>query len=225
MRFFLISALLASCGGANNELHSKTQDYVAGRYLEEERRLYVTAGKEGGYCVYQRFGDKETTLITTKGALTADQLGQSLSYMSYGMQIATSGAPTAVTAYAGVRFLQWTTRVYESSQQGLAIPPSTAKKLAKASIYLLLAVVTAHVVNGTYRIIKGNYEGERAGAIAAQFFLGWMPVNFIVEDMQRRGRLETLANKYDRVSISQRKFNSIIAKLDKMTPTWPHACQ
>jgi len=209
----LISILLSACG-AGDAPHSETRDYLSG-----ERQLYVTSGEGGGYCVYDRLSGRKTTLITTQGALSADQLGESLSYMSYGMQAVSSAATPAAGGYTLVKFLQQTTKTFE-----YGVHPHMNDELFRVVINGLLLIGTAFVLNGIYRIIKGNIEGESAGAIAAQFFLGWMPANFIVEDMQRRGRLETLANQHERVRISERKINKIIAKLNRMQPTYPDAC-
>ena len=217
MKFGIISvSILLSACGAGDTPHSKTHDYVSG-----ERQLYVTSGGGGaGYCVYDRLRSGKTTLITTQGALSADQLGESLSYMSWGMQAVSSAATPAATGYLVVRILQQTTKAYENG--GLTLP--AAQKLSQVGINGLLLVGTAFVLNGMYRIIKGKFEGESGGAIAAQFFLGWMPANFIVEDMQRRGRLETLASQYERVSLSERKFNRIVTRLNRKKPTYPDAC-
>ena len=210
----LISILLSACG-AGDTPHSKTHDYLNGEW-----QLYVTSSEGGGYCVYDRLSSGKTTLITTQGALSADQLGESLSYMSYRMQAVSSAAILAAEIYVTVRVLRWATKAY---QQGDFTRPG-AGKLLRVPINGRLLIGTATVLNGIYRIIKGNIEGESAGAIAAQFFLGWMPANFIVEDMQRRGRLETLGSKYERVEISNRKFNKIVAKLNRMQPAYPDAC-
>lgn len=211
----LISILLSACG-AGDTPHGKTHDYLSG-----ERQLYVTSSEGGGYCVYDRLSSGETTLITIQGALSADQLGESLSYMSYGMQAISSAAPTAALGYTLVRRVQQTTKAYEQFS-GLPIPE--AEKLRRVGINGVLLIGTAFVLNGIYRIVKGKLEGESEGAIAAQFFLGWMPANFLVEDMQRRGRLETLASKYERASLSERKINRIVRRLNRKTPAYPHAC-
>lgn len=144
--------------------------------------------------------------------------------MSYGMQAVSSVVTTAAVVYASVKELKQTTKAYEQTEPGNYISPSAADTINRVRINGVLLIGTAIVLNGVYRIIKGNIEGESGGAIAAQFFFGWMPANFIVEDTQRRGRLETLASQYERVSISERKINRIVRKLNKMQPTYPDAC-
>ena len=212
----LISILLSACG-AGDTPHSKTHDYLSGG-----RQLYVTSSDWGGYCVYELLSSGETTLITIKGALSADQLGESLSYMSYGMQAISSAAPTAAIIYVAVRALRQTTKAYQQFPDDL--PIAAARKLLRVGINGVLLIGTAFVLNGIYRIVKGKLEGESGGAIAAQFFFGWMPANFLVEDMQRRGRLETLASQYELASLSERKLNRIVRRLNQKTPAYPDAC-
>ena len=198
-KLMLVSILLLSCGQGETP-HGKTRDY-----LSSEHQLYVTAGEGGGYCVYGRHRSGKVTLVTARGALNAEQLGQALSYMSYWSQTASSALPTASLAYIVVRFVK-----------------KSAKTRALVGGVLLFGA--AHMINGVYRIIKGAYEGESGGAIAAQFAFGWMPFNFLVEDMQRRGRLETFANQYERAGISERKLRRITAKLRRKKPAFPDAC-
>ncbi len=199
-KIILLSILLSSCGRGETP-YSQTRDY-----LSFERQLYITPGEGGGYCAYNRDRSGEVTLITERGALSADQLGQSLSFMSHWSQAVSAGLLVAAHINAilnRARNRPWLwVRI-----GGLALWGS------------------AGAVNGLYRIIKGNYEGEKGDAIAAQFFSSWLPpANFIVEEIQRRGRLESLANKHVRVSISRRKMNRIIAKLSKKKPAFPDAC-
>ena len=181
-------------------------------------------GEGGGFCVYDRHRNGKVMLITTRGALRAEQLGQALSYMSYWSQAASSALPTASLAYVSIRFLQQTTGIFEQSLADKALSQAGQAKFLRVTLGGLILFGAAHMVNGLYRIIKGNYEGEQSGAIAAQLFFGWMPFNFLVEDMQRRGRVETLANEYERTGISARKMNSIIAQLSKKQPAFPDAC-
>ena len=215
----LVMASLLSCG-QHEAPHSKTLDYQS-----MERQLYVAPGEGGGYCVYDRHRSGKVRLVTARGALSAEQLGQSLSYMSYWSQAASSALPTASWGYVSVRFLQQKTGIFEQSMADKAISNAGKSKFLRVTIRGLLLFGAAHMVNGLYRIIKGNYEGERSGAIAAQFFFGWMPFNFLVEDMQRRGRVETLASEYEQQGISERKINRIIEKLGKKKPAFPDACQ
>lgn len=197
----ILACLLASSCGPNNVPFSKTHDYES-----EGKRLYITSGKGGGYCVYTHLHNGEIELITTQGALSADQLGASLGYMSYVMQAVSSALPTVTLGYFSV-----STRV--------------AGEIRRVPIRAILLIGVAHLLNGMYRLIKGSYEGEQVGAIAAQYFFGWMPVNFFVEDRQRRGRLEKIADEHVLVKISERKINRIIEKISQKTSTWPDACQ
>lgn len=217
-KIILISILLLSCGQGEAP-YSKTHDY-----LSTERQLYVAPGEGGGFCVYGRHRSGKATLITTQGALSADQLGQALSYMSYWSQAASSALPTASLAYVIVMFVQQTATVFEQSIIDKGLSSAGMRKMSRATVGGVLLLGAAYMVNGIYRIIKGNYEGENAGAIAAQFFFGWMPANILIEDMQRRGRLETLSNKYERASLSERKMDRVIEKLGKKKPAFPDAC-
>ena len=217
-RIILLSILVLSCG-TSEQPHGKARDFIS-----TGRQLYVLPSKDKGYCVYGRYGADGTVLITERGALSAEQLGQALSYMSYWSQTASTALPTAAWAYMSVRVLQETTGIFADSMAKQGLDQVRRGKLSRITIGGLLLFGAAHAVNGLYRLIKGNYEGENAGAIAAQFFFGWMPVNFLIEDMQRRGRLETLASKYERSSISERKFNRLVKKLADKKPAFPDAC-
>ena len=213
-----ISILLLSCGQGEAP-HSETLDYRSSEY-----HLYVTPGQGGGFCVYDRLRNGKTALITTKGALSAEQLGQALSYMSYWSQAVSAALPTASWGYFSVKIVQNSIDVFEKSVANQAFDLAGSRKFLGVTIGALLLWGAANTVNGLYRLIKGNYEGEKGGAIAAQFFFGWMPFNFLIEDMQRRGRVETLANDYERVRLSNRKLSRIIKKLRNKTPAFPAAC-
>ena len=220
LRIILLSILVLSCG-TSEQPHGKARDFTS----TTGRQLYVLPSKDKGYCVYGRYSDDNAAqLITERGALSAEQLGQALSYMSYWSQTASTALPTAVSAYMSVRALQETTGIFNESMAKQGASQLGRSKLWRVIIVGGVWLIAAHTVNGLYRLIKGNYEGENAGAIAAQFFFGWMPVNFLIEDMQRRGRLETLASKYERSSISERKFNRLVKKLADKKPAFPDAC-
>ena len=218
LRIILLSILVLSCG-TSEQPHGKAHDFTS-----TGRQLYVLPSKDKGYCVYGRYNADDTVLITERGALSAEQLGQALSYMSYWSQTASTALPTAVSAYMSVRALQETTGIFNDSMAKQGASQLGRSKLWRVIIVGGVWLIAAHAVNGLYRLIKGNYEGENAGAIAAQFFFGWMPVNFLIEDMQRRGRLETLASKYELSSISERKFNRLVKKLADKKPAFPDAC-
>ncbi len=208
---FIICTSLVSCG-TYEQPPGKVRNYTD----LSKRQLYVLPGKDEGFCVYADYGDEDKVLITERGALSAEQLGQALSYMSYWSQTASSSLPQVATGYAIVSFLKQTTAAFEK------------KKLNRVKLLRLigaaaLVIGAAHAVNGLYRIVKGNYEGESAGAITAQVFFGFMPVNFVIENMQRRGRLETLASPHAHSTISARKFDRIVKKLAEQKPAFPHA--
>ena len=206
-----------ACG--REEPSSKTQNY-----LSLNRELYVTAGKYNhGYCVYARNRDGQTELVTTRGALSANQLGQSLSYMSYWAQTASVALPLTSLAYSVV-FLKKSLSIFDQSMADKGLSAAGQRKLIKLSLGGLLLFGATNIVNGMFRIIKGFYESEDIGPITAQFFFGFMPVNFLVEDLQRRGRVRALASEYERYSTSERKMTRIIHKMSGKQPAFPGDC-
>ena len=214
----LIILTTLACG--REEPHSQTNIY-----LSLNRQLHVTAGQDNrGYCVYTRSRDGQVVLVTTAGALSANQLGQSLSYMSYWTQAASGAVPAATFSYAMVRFLQKSTKVYEKSMVDKVLDDAGKIKLKKATIRGIVLIGAANIVNGMFRIIKGFHESEDIGPVAAQFFFGWMPVNFLVEDLQRRGRAKALASEFNRYSVSERKMTRVINKMGSKKPAFPDGC-
>ena len=211
--------ILATLACGREEPHGETQGYIS-----LNRTMYVTAGKDNrGYCVYTRDREDQTVLVTTKGALSADQLGQSLSYMSYWAQMASAGLPMASYAY-GVVFLKKSLPIYEQSMVDKGLSAAGRRKLIKLGVGGLVLVGATSIVNGIFRIIKGFYEGEDVGPIAAQFFFSWMPFNFLVEDLQRRGRVKALASEYERYSVSERRMTRAINKMAGKRPAFPDGC-
>ena len=214
----LIILTTVACGGME-EPHSQTHTYES-----LSRQLYVMAGKNGGYCVYSRERTGKVALVTTAGALSADQLGQSLSYMSYWAQTASNALPAVAWVYFVVRSTQESATLFEKSMVDEGLGLAGRIKSTRAVIGGLLLLGVAHIVNGMFRIIKGFYEGEGVGPIAAQFFFGWMPVNFLVEGMQRQGRVEALASEFTRHSVSEYRMTRLINKMHSKQPAFPDGC-
>ena len=210
---------LVSCGHGN-EPHSSPLDY---RSLSKQ--LYAKPGKSGGHCIYARERDGATLLITKAGALSDYQLGQALRYISHWEQTASAALPAATFVYVVVRFLKRSTSIFDESIKAGYLNQKSFTHLAKTSIGSVLLLGTAHVANGLYRIIRGFHEGEDIGAISAQFFFGWMPTNFIIEEWQRRGRTKALLNEYAHYDVSENKANRVIGKMSKQQPAFPDGCE
>ena len=233
------SILLASLAvvvaiGACKPMHKQSD--VSAALSADGTLLTAVKGKDTGICMLQssRYNDGEKTrLLTVNGSISSDQLKKTLRFMAYGEQLAAIIIPGlaggAVIAKKGYNIakdaIKSTTDVAENVN-----PEKILKNVAKLPVAIVIGGAISLGGNIGYHIIKGNVEGEKAGAIASRASLAvltnpvTLPMSPVFEQEQRDSRLRRVLSDKEQWQITNRKMRKLVERIRDINPEYSGGC-
>ena len=224
--FSIFALSLSACKSMHQQDNASDLDYAVSN---DGTMLTAVKGRQAGICILRSSSTHpdpdDVTLVTEKGAISAEQLSGALSFMGYSEHIATILVGTILGAGAVAGGAYKVLKGIDADTAGIAEIAKSFKDVGKYGAISLTALV-----GGTfgYRIIKGNIQGERAKQIAVHSIFSLPPYGIIgapvIEYIDRGGRLKQVMSEKEDLRITTKRMEKLISKLGKMTPEYRKGC-